>query len=219
MQALTDPSDATVANKDAFSYILLGLPTITDPAITAEWSSGGYSTGFFGESRLSIGAFYFPVYVEPPSIEILATPKVGVRPMDVSFDMRIISGSYISFHWDFGDGQFSTEAAPTHTYRTTGYHTVVLVATKGDGSTTTVFEPGLIRVGEISFVATPSWNDEIPTSVVFTNTSAAPTGYELTHWNWDFGNMSLDSGATGPTHIYGEYGSFNVILSARIEKI
>lgn len=39
-----------------------------------------------------------------------------------------------SYHWDFGDGQTSSEANPVHTYTSSGVFTVVLTGTKGSGS-------------------------------------------------------------------------------------
>jgi len=95
----------------------------------------------------------------------------------------------------------------------------VLTALDGDGATVTVTKRAFIRLGELSFTASPDSSDEAPLSVSFTNTSFAPTGYEFTDWSWDFGDVTIGSGATGPSHIYGEYGSYNVFLSARMTKI
>lgn len=39
-----------------------------------------------------------------------------------------------TYHWDFGDGQISTEANPVHTYTASGVFTVTLTGTKGSGS-------------------------------------------------------------------------------------
>jgi len=153
------------------------------------------------------------------SIKIQANQVVGVKPMGVAFTANVLFGDYTSFLWDFGDGQTSTLMNPEHTYTTAGYHTVVLTATDTESNVETVIERGLIRVGEVSFQATPSTPSEIPVSVSFTNTSFAPTGYEFTDWSWDFGDVTIGSGATGPSHIYGEYGRYNVFLSARMIKI
>ncbi len=49
-----------------------------------------------------------------------------------SFDVDFtnLSQHGISYTWDFGDGESSTDENPTHTYITTGIYSVILVATK-----------------------------------------------------------------------------------------
>jgi PKD repeat protein len=44
-------------------------------------------------------------------------------------------GTIASYLWDFGDGQTSTEASPTHTYAAAGEVTVTLTVTDDDGAT------------------------------------------------------------------------------------
>jgi len=46
------------------------------------------------------------------------------------------SANATSYSWDFGDGQASTEANPTHTYATDGVYTVVLTSTNACGNST-----------------------------------------------------------------------------------
>lgn len=45
----------------------------------------------------------------------------------------------ISWLWDFGDGNTSTQQSPTHTYQNDGVYTVKLVATNGIGSDSIIF--------------------------------------------------------------------------------
>lgn len=46
-----------------------------------------------------------------------------------------LTHSAVSWHWDFGDGQQSTEKNPVHIYQDGGYYDVVLTATGSDGNT------------------------------------------------------------------------------------
>ncbi|MBS3771456.1 MAG: PKD domain-containing protein [Bacteroidales bacterium] len=46
-----------------------------------------------------------------------------------------LTHSAVSWHWDFGDGQESTEKNPVHVYENGGYYDVVLTATGSDGNT------------------------------------------------------------------------------------
>jgi PKD repeat protein len=49
------------------------------------------------------------------------------------------SQNFSALSWDFGDGNTSTEASPSHTYATTGSYTVKLTATNNDGSATDMY--------------------------------------------------------------------------------
>jgi len=152
-------------------------------------------------------------------IVLNADSTAGITPLTVSFSITIVTGSWSTFLWDFGDGHTSTDKDPTHTYTTTGYHTVIVGTTDDYGSTTTVVMPDWIRVGKLSFEADPRTSSTVPFVASFTNTSFAPTGYELTDWDWDFGDVTLHSGDTGPVHSYDTYNKYNVTLSAKITKV
>jgi PKD repeat protein len=152
-------------------------------------------------------------------IRIAANPSTGIKPLTVSFTAEIVSGTFISFSWDFGDGETSSVKDPTHVYNTTGYHTVVLVARDNGLVDHTVIERALIRIGELSFTTEYDADSGTPVSAYFTNTSSAPTGYEFRDWSWEFGDASLGSGATGPSHIYTEYGNYNVTLGAKMQQL
>ena len=59
-------------------------------------------------------------------------PLADFTFVNSSFDVDFtnLSQHGISYTWDFGDGDSSTEENPTHTYTTTGIYSVVLIATK-----------------------------------------------------------------------------------------
>jgi len=153
------------------------------------------------------------------SINPTAGLTIGVIPLTVSFGVTILAGEWYSYLWDFGDGQTSTLRNPEHTYNTTGYHTVVVTAYGDGGASTSVMRKAWVRVGQMSFVSEYDLEGTPPVSASFTNTSSAPTGYELYDWDWDFGDASLHSGATGPSHVYGDYGNYNVQLDAKLRSL
>lgn len=153
------------------------------------------------------------------SIRPIADVTLGAAPLTVSFGVVVNSGSWFSYLWDFGDGATSTIQNPVHIYTTTGYHTVVLTAYDSGGSSESVMMRAWIRVGELSFTTSYNGDAEPPVTASFTNTSAAPTGYEFYDWDWTFGDASLNSGATGPSHVYSEYGNYNAQLDAKIRKV
>jgi len=60
------------------------------------------------------------------------TVKVG---QDIRFEPRIGGGiSPYSYEWDFGDGNNSTDVAPTHAYKSEGSYTVTLKVTDDRGN-------------------------------------------------------------------------------------
>jgi PKD repeat protein len=63
-------------------------------------------------------------------------------------DFRNYSGPYAEYSWDFGDGETSTLASPTHTYADIGEYNVTLTATKG-GQTSTFSDKVTIKGPEI----------------------------------------------------------------------
>ena len=87
------------------------------------------------------------------------TVKVG---QDVYFDPRIAGGiSPYSYKWDFGDGNTSTDTAPTHDYKSVGSYTVSLEVTDDRGNTDTKTREAYIEVlpgWSAGNIASSAWN-------------------------------------------------------------
>jgi PKD repeat protein len=75
---------------------------------------------------------------QPPVVVALASPEGGDAPLAVQFSA---DGSYdpdgtiTAYAWDFGDGDTSNEANPSHTYTGAGTYQATLTATDDDGAT------------------------------------------------------------------------------------
>jgi glucose/arabinose dehydrogenase len=68
----------------------------------------------------------------PPTAKILAYPTNGVVPLTVEFNSGASfdpDGQALTYSWDFGDGNTSTTANPTHTYTVGGQYIVRLTVT------------------------------------------------------------------------------------------
>ncbi len=78
------------------------------------------------------------------SLVTVLAPEVSISYMYK--DNRVIqffstsSPDVVSYFWDFGDGQTSTDQNPEHTYADSGYYNVMLVVTNQFGCTDTAFE-------------------------------------------------------------------------------
>ncbi|MBO9573056.1 MAG: PKD domain-containing protein, partial [Chitinophagaceae bacterium] len=84
-----------------------------------------------------------------PGDEILVFgPTTGCPPLTTTFYPSYyedFSDPFVSWSWDFGDGETSTDFSPTHTYNIEGEFTVTVVATTVSGAITTITAPGLIK--------------------------------------------------------------------------
>src|SRR5262249_7308417 len=114
---------------------------------------------------------YITVVDPPPTVAFLATPSTGPASLIVSFTN--LSAGATNYAWDFGDGQFSSDADPINTYANAGLYSVTLAAT-GAGGTTSLTLTNYILVTipplppSVDFVALPT-NGFVPLEVSFSN--------------------------------------------------
>ncbi|OPX66244.1 MAG: PKD domain protein [Methanoregulaceae archaeon PtaB.Bin056] len=85
----------------------------------------------------------------PPVAGFTATPRDGVAPLAVSFIDQSTGSPPLSYAWDFGDGETSTDKNPVHTFAGEGTYNVSLTTTNAGGSSTETKE-GYITVGGIT---------------------------------------------------------------------
>jgi len=74
----------------------------------------------------------------PLTLSVLPDNKTGTAPFSINFSSTITGGmSPYSYYWDFGDGNTSNSANPSHTYETPGEYTVTLTVIDGGSNTIT----------------------------------------------------------------------------------
>lgn len=81
---------------------------------------------------------------EPVQADFSAAPIAGSSPVAVKFT-NLSSGSYTSSEWDFGDGESSNAANPTHIYEAPGVYTVTLTV-NGPGGTDVITKMEYVTV-------------------------------------------------------------------------
>lgn len=118
------------------------------------------------------------------------------------------SAGATSYLWTFGDGQTSTEAAPSHEYTTGGVFQVMLVATNACGSFT--FEQNITTMAApVAGFSATVLSGCAPLTVQFVNQSTQNSTAFL--WNFGNGQTSTDP---NPTVVFENAGQFSVSLLA-----
>ncbi|WP_141241733.1 PKD domain-containing protein, partial [Methanosarcina spelaei] len=72
---------------------------------------------------------------QAPVADFWSSPLSGKASLKVTFT-ETSKGSPTKWRWDFGDGTYSTQKSPVHTYSAAGTYTVKLTATNAAGSNT-----------------------------------------------------------------------------------
>ncbi|MFH1320014.1 MAG: PKD domain-containing protein [Bacteroidota bacterium] len=155
--------------------------------------------------------------IPQPTASFTASPTVGCVPLEVTFNNA--SFTYIpvyypitSWWWDFGDGTFSNQKNPIHTYSDTASFTVTLVVTDNSGCKDTLVKPNYITTSAtIADLNASSTVGCQPHTVNFTDQSIPYS--PIVSWSWDFGDGSPANTTQNPTYVYTTSGNFDVLLS------
>ncbi|RYE19052.1 MAG: PKD domain-containing protein, partial [Sphingobacteriales bacterium] len=151
------------------------------------------------------------VTIQLPEASINNLPQQGCAPFTHQFAATITSlDPVVSYLWNFGDGNTSTSANPTHTFAA-GVYDITLIITTAGGCKDTVTRVAGIRASTkpvAAFSASPgdvcAFND-----VNFTDESTGT----VNSWLWNFGDGG-SSTSQHPVYNYSDTGFFNVQLIA-----
>ena len=126
-------------------------------------------------------------------------------------DFYAIDGAApVSYSWDFGDGNTSSEENPSHTYLLEGLYPVSLTVTSATGCSATYAEP-IFVFDQPPFPDCWTWIDLQPTGDSLTFTFAAEyfglDSLTATDYLWDFGDGNTSTEAN-PVHTYAQEGFY-----------
>ena len=141
--------------------------------------------------------------------DFFADTTRGFVPFKVQFT-DLSQGFVNSWAWDLGDGNFSADQNPSHTYLTADTFSVSLTVT-GPGGENTATKTDYIQVEEAPPVAAFTADTTIGIKRIEVRFQDQSTGV-IDTWLWDFGDGTTGT-VTDPFHDYTQPGVYTVSLS------
>ena len=185
-----------------------GFATSDFPTTPGAWSSTDQSS--IPQANCNMAVIKLDFQLVRVSAYAEASPSTtGCTPFTVNFSSGQSTGDV--FEWDFGDGNFSTQPNPTHTYTSAGVYTVQLIASDTlicSSSDTTTILVSVIDSLFAEFAAEPSAEGCAPFTVTFSRSTPAGGVFQ---WDFGDGNTSTDP---DPSHTYSSAGTYQVGLIA-----
>jgi len=111
----------------------------------------------------------------------------GDAPLTVSFTNQSIGQGVLSFDWDFGDGETSTETAPAHTYQQPGTYTAQLTVTDSAPPSISDSTSLVITATAVPLQARIK-ADRLEGHAPFTLVAEDDSIGSVAGWRWDFGD-------------------------------
>ncbi|MCB0402773.1 MAG: PKD domain-containing protein [Flavobacteriales bacterium] len=197
------PNDDNISAVGTYTYLLV-----------ANDSSGSCTDSF------SVDVIIHPI----PNPSFTFNPNNACAGTTITFT-NTSSGNdpYSTYSWDFGDGNTSAAANPTHAYTAGGTYNVVLTMTNAAGCTNTFNLPVTALPVPVINISGDDGNGDLMNcllpndtttfeTVTFTNNTTGAVSF-----SWDYGDGSpvFTTAATGNhTHTYSSYGTFTVTFTA-----
>ncbi|HYH15602.1 MAG TPA: PKD domain-containing protein, partial [Flavisolibacter sp.] len=154
-----------------------------------------------------------PKYIKiiKPIITIPGLPAGGCIPYPFTFKAEANNDEIVSYQWNFGDGNSSNQANPSHTYTTEGTYNVTLTVTTKTGCTETITIDKAVKVGTKPIADFSGLPLEACASekVQFTNLTPKPND----EWTWLFGDGG-SSREENPLYEFTDTGKLDVTLIA-----
>ncbi|MCX6198611.1 MAG: PKD domain-containing protein [Bacteroidetes bacterium] len=147
-----------------------------------------------------------------PDANFTADTTNGCFPLTVHFaDTSTFASGWL---WSFGDGAFSNQQNPTHTYSDTGSFTVTLMINPGDSCNDSIVRINYIKAyGIKGFISATPTTGCLPLQVAFRDSSQSYLG-NTNSWKWYFGTGDSSS-LKNPSYLYTVQGPFQVRLTVK----
>jgi len=148
------------------------------------------------------------IRLSPQVKSAFATPPAGCAPYQAIFTNNSLGG--LDFVWDFGDGNNSTDVAPTHLYTVPGNYTIKLYAFDSTSCNKVDSSFATITVGT-NPTAAFSYLPTVPQENVFTQFTNLSSGAVSYLWNFGDGDTTNE---VNPRHIFPATATYTVCLTS-----
>lgn len=143
----------------------------------------------------------------------------SVFPNKIYFYSQVISAVTVvpSYKWTFGDGGFSTDANPVHSYNQPGTYNVCLrVAISNTCIKEICKTVVVIPIGDTCWLEV-KWRSEAdasqPARIKFINETVVPASGAVYYWTFGDGSTSSEK---DPVHVYSQPGEYKVCLVVKL---
>jgi len=189
--------------------------------VTSDYSNPGTTLFCTGNDTVHVGVY------ESPQINYNHSEVEGCAPLTIHIDNQS-TPTNADFEWMvlYENGALamsSHQISPTFEIEEPGNYTLFLKVTTQDGCVDSLIRWNYIRVNAqpiAEFAATPeiSLMSENDGQVVFTNYSDENVMTQAgSSFYWDFDDGEIDSSTVAPTHVFSQWGDYNVTLHIETE--
>ncbi|MEE6296008.1 PKD domain-containing protein [Georgenia wangjunii] len=149
-------------------------------------------------------------YISTSALRAL-TGQVGTATVTFTDRTADPDDNLTSWHWDFGDGQTSTEQNPVHTYAAPGEYPVTLTVEDADGNESQATLVQRVVTPPVPAFTFPDTVAEGAGARFIDTTPVADRGIVARTWTWGYGPTS--AGSADLTHSFPDNGTYDVTLS------
>jgi len=227
----SDPEDATItyawtldSAPSGSTAALVGADTVS-PSLTPK-VVGAYRVSLVvNDGALDSAASTVIIDVDdslPPNAVALGNGSAMVSgdvPLMVTFESTGSfdpEGGALTYNWDFGDGNTSTESYLDYTYLDAGIYTAVLTVTDEFGKKDQAIVDVTVMASNMAPVilpkATPN-NGEAPLDVQFAANATDVNPDDVLEYEWNFGDGSSNNFTANPLHTYLNQGTHIATVS------
>jgi len=126
-------------------------------------------------------------------------------------DQSVATDGIASWHWDFKDGETSSEQNPVHLFSASGTYNVKLVITDNGGVKDSLEKNIIVKPKPITGFSAPDVCQGIPVTV--TNITDN-NGLTISSWGWDFGDGNTSTDQQPAPNPYLAAGDYSIKLKA-----
>ena len=220
-------STTTTNPGDTYQWYYNGIAIIGETSTSLNLSQNNFSPGTYTLMTSNSGSCVTATINVPPpnypSANFTAVNACEGNPIIFNDNSTINGGgSIVSWQWNFGDGNSSTQQNTSHTYANDGTYNTTLIVVSDSGCSDTVTMP-VIQLPNpnpdfyIQNYLNQSSINGIPLgiciydAVTFSDNSTINNGV-INSWQWDFGDGNTST-QQNPSHNYSNSGQFNVQLT------